>query len=46
MVPEAGLEPACLAARDFHPTSAFAAIWRGAGCSWAGARLRPGRLAV
>jgi len=25
MVPEAGLEPACLAARDFRPTSAFAA---------------------
>jgi len=28
MVPEAGLEPACLAARDFHPTSAFAAARR------------------
>jgi len=25
LVPEAGLEPACLAARDFRPTSAFAA---------------------
>src|SRR5690606_30919769 len=25
VVPEAGLEPACLAARDFHTTSAFAA---------------------
>jgi len=29
MVPEAGLEPACLAARDFRPTSAFAAVRRG-----------------
>jgi len=25
VVPEAGLEPACLAARDFRPASAFAA---------------------
>jgi len=24
-MPEAGLEPACLAARDFRPASAFAA---------------------
>jgi len=29
LVPEAGLEPACLAARDFRPTSAFAAAWHG-----------------
>ena len=37
MVPEAGIEPARLAARDFRPTSAFAAHAEHG--SWAGARL-------
>ncbi len=36
LVPEAGIEPARLAARDFLTTSAFAASAR---CWWSGARL-------
>lgn len=39
MVPEVGLEPTSLAAVDFLPTSAFAAVLPRAGRSWSGARL-------
>ena len=39
LVPEVGLEPTSLAAEDFLPTSAFAAVLHGAGRSWSGARL-------
>lgn len=39
MVPEVGLEPTSLAAEDFLPTSAFAAVLHRAGRSWSGARL-------
>jgi|GEM_PF-2936312 len=46
MVPEAGIEPARLAARDFLATSAFAATLRNAGCSWSGARLHHSLAAV
>jgi len=49
VVPEAGIEPARLAARDFLPASAFAAggfSRRKSRRSWAGARLRPGLAAL
>ena len=39
MVPEAGIEPARLSARDFLTTSTFATAQHLAGRSWSGARL-------
>lgn len=46
LVPEAGIEPACLSARDFLTTSTFAAALCNAGRSWSGARLHPSLAAV
>ena len=46
MVPEVGLEPTSLAAEDFLPTSAFAAVPHRAGRSWSGARLHHSLAAV
>ena len=46
MVPEAGIEPARLSARDFLTTSTFAAALLNAGRSWSGARLHHSLAAV
>ena len=46
MVPEAGIEPARLSARDFLATSTFAAALLDAGRSWPGARLHHSHAAV
>lgn len=46
LVPEAGIEPAHLSARDFLTTSTFAATLLTAGCSWSGARLHHSLAAV
>ncbi len=46
LVPEAGIEPARLSARDFLPTSTFAAALLNAGRSWSGARLHHSLAAV
>ena len=46
LVPEAGIEPARLSARDFLTTSTFAAALLNAGRSWSGARLHHSLAAV